>query len=103
MHLIKFGMISNGEGVCVQSCHSEGPGQAGEMSQRTSPEGHEMPSPGGNNPMHQDKLGANWLENSFAEKHLCFLMVANMNEPATCPDHISKECYVHFWAPAHKA
>jgi len=32
MHLIKFEMISNREeGICVQSCHSKGPGKVGEM------------------------------------------------------------------------
>lgn len=33
MHLMKFGMISNArEVVCVQTCHPEQPGQAGEMA-----------------------------------------------------------------------
>lgn len=61
--------------------HSEGPRQAGEMGQRHLLKVMKCQalSWGRNNPMHQDKLGANWLENSFAEKHLCFLVVTKMN------------------------
>lgn len=67
--------LSGKSGWCVRGscCHSKGPWQAGEMGCDVRKFSRVLQL-GKNNPMHQNMLRVNWLENYLAETALGLLV-----------------------------